>query len=556
MRGAPLATAAALLVLLPLGAWCSCSREKPPGPAAGPAAGKPTGLAADPRIAWLLERPTRTEPFLADTSDLIPALVSKLANGQADPLALAKVDLAAAGERALPELKRLFDASYANEAFAARLINVLDTAALMQGTQGRTLLLSGLDHPVGSVRLAALRGLESQARPEDFERLKIAASVTGSEGYNQLAQALWCADRARVVQELPSWVDGAMPGHVILALGRQLARFEDPAALQPLKPLLPKLAGEFRARVLGALAKAGDAESLAELREMLADSIASRREVAAHVAHEAGLQRELLPRLLADGFEPVRLIAAQALGEIPLDDEVRAALQGAAGDPSEQVRGQALMALVAGRDPAGENEALELLKGGTVELERGLLVLRESLRKHRDLAERALAVLDGLRTGAIGPLRVEKSTIWRAIAQIPLEAAARILFDELEHQPSPDKNFSAFRWFTTQIGNTGPEGWRLVRARWRETKDPEQRLDLMNTSCFDRGEEGRKFLEEALDSGRMSPPEVLYAALQLCNLGPAERVAPRLKRVSLTIDDSLIRPAFDNLLWTWYGIQR
>jgi len=556
LRGAPLATAAVLVVALPLGVWFSCSREKPPAPAGPPAAAKPTGLAADARIAWLLEGLTRTEPFLADTSDLIPALVSKLANGQADPLALAKSDLAAAGERALPELKRFFDSCYASEAMSARLINVLDTAALMQGGQGHALLLSGLDHPVGSVRLAALRGLEKQARPEDFERLRIAASVTGAEGYNQLAQALWCADSARVVRELPTWIDGSMPGAVVLALGPLLARFEDPAALLTLKPLLPKLAGEFRTRLLGALSKAGDAESLAELRQMLLDTITTRRELAAHILHESGQQRELLPSLSADGFIPVRLVAAQALGEIPLDDEVRAALQGAAGDPSEQVRGQALMALVAGHDPAGENEALELLKGGSVELERGLLVLREPLRTRRDLAERALAVLDGLRTGAIGPLRVEKSTIWRAIAQIPLEAAARILFDELEHQPSPDPNFSAFRWFTTQIGNTGPEGWRLVRARWMQTSDPEQRLDLMNTSCFDRGEEGRKFLEDALDSGRMSPPEVLYAALQLCNMGPAERVAPRLKRVSLTITDKLIRPAFDNLLWTWYGIQR
>jgi len=370
----------------------------------------------------------------------------------------------------------------------------------------------GLDHPVGSVRVAALRGMGRQALPEDFERLKIVASVTGSEGYSQLAQALWKSDSARVVSELPLWLDGSMPTQVILPLGQLLHTLPDRAALLTLEPLLPKVTGEFRARLLGALALAGDAKALAELREMLADPLVARRETAANVARDAGLQRELLGRLREDGQATVRVIAAQALSELPLDDELRAALQLAAGDPSEDVRGLALRALVLARDPAGENEALELLKGERSDLERGLLVLRDAMRVRRELAERALALLDGLRTGSIGPLRVEKSSIWRAIAQVPLEAAARILFEELEHQPSPDRNFSAFRWFTTQIGNTGPEGWRLVRERWAKTSDPAQRLDLMNASCYDRDEPGRVFLEEALEGGRMTPPELLDAA--------------------------------------------
>jgi HEAT repeat protein len=549
VRASAWIAAVALLGAALFGAQLACSRASAPGPSAA----QTPGLAADARIAWLLESRTRTEPFLQDTSDLIPALVSKLAHGQSDPLALAKIDLAAAGERALPELRRFFDASYSSEVLAARLINALDTVALMHDGLGRPILLRGLDHPVASVRLAALRGLGRQARPEDFERLKMVASVTGSEGHTQLARALWCSDRARVVRELPAWLEGSMTAQVVLPLGEVLHTFEDRAALLALKPLLPKLAGEFRARLLGALAQAGDAESLAELRSLLADPDAQRRELAAHCLRDSGLQRELLPRLREDGYAPVRVVAAQALSEIPIDDELRAALQNAAGDPSDDVRGLALSALVAAHDPAGENEALELLKGERSELERGLLVLREALKTRRDLAQRALAVLDGLRSGATGTLRVEKSSIWRAISQIPLEAAARILFDELEHEPSPDRNFSAFRWFTTQVGNTGPEGWRLARARWAEESDPARRVDLMNASCCDRGEEGRKFLEVALDSGRLTDLEVLYAAQQLASMGPAERVAPRLKRIALGISDRAVRPALNNLLWTWYG---
>ena len=52
----------------------------------------------------------------------------------------------------------------------------------------------------------------------------------------------------------------------------------------------------------------------------------------------------------------------------------------------------------------------------------------------------------------------------------------------------------------------------------------------------------------------MTPLEVLYAANQLANMGPAERVAPLLKRVALGITDRSVRPALNNLLWAWYGL--
>ena len=556
MTRRPLAAAGVLAAALLVAAPCACSHEDAPPAPGAQAEAKPTGLAADERVAYLLASRNRSEPFEENTSDLVPALISKLGKSQADPLALAKVDLAAAGARALPELKRFFDSAYSSEWLAARLINALDTAAMMKDGLGHEILLRGLDHPVGSVRLAALRGLGKQARPEDFERLKMLASVTGSEGHAQLAAALWCADPGRVLRELPGWIEsGAMPAQVVLPLGERLAEASDVDSLRALKPLLSKLSGEFRARLLAALAKNGDAECLEELRAMLADPLTPRRELAAHCLAHAGLQRELLGRLKEDGYVPVRVIAVLALAEIPIDDEIRTALLGAIGDPSEQVRGLALTALVAAHDPVAENEALELLKGDRSELERGLLVLREELKKRRELAERALAVLDGLRTGAIGPLRVEKSSIWRAISQIPLEAAARILFEELEHQPSPDRGFTASRWFTTQIGNTGPEGWRLVRARFATEQDPARRIDLLNASCYDRGEEGRKFLEDVLEGGRLTPIEMLYAAHQLACMGPAERVAPLLKRIALTITDRQVRPAFNNLLWSFYGVE-
>ncbi|MBK7641808.1 MAG: HEAT repeat domain-containing protein [Planctomycetes bacterium] len=542
-----------LFVLLGAGAFfaASCSREAP----APALESKPTGLAADERIAWLLASRTHPEPFLSDTSDLIPALISKLASGKSDALGQAKVDLAAMGERALPALRSFFDACYSDEALSARMMNALDTATMMKDGIGRPLLVRGLDHPVGSVRLSALRGLGKQARPEDFDRLKIVAAVTGSEGHVQLAEALWCADKDRVVRELASWINGSMPAQVILPLGQNLERYEDKAALLALKPLLDVVSTEFRARLLGALAHAGDEQCLDELRLMLTDTVAPRRELAAKVLHDGGMQHELVKSLREDGYIPVRLVAVQALSEIPFENDVREALESAAGDPAEQVKAMALAALVKAGDAAGENEALALLKGDRADLERALIVLRDPMTERKELAERVLAVLEGLRTGSIGPLRVERSSIWRAISQVPLESAARILFDEMAHQPSPDKHFSAHRWFLMQIGNTGEAGWKLVREAWKTEADPERRMDLLNTSCYDRGEDGRVFLEQALDSARMTPLEILYAAQQLASMGPAERVAPRLKRLALEIRDKDVRPAFNNLLWNWYGLE-
>ncbi len=543
------------LLLLALGAAVTglggCSKEH-----AAPAQARLDPLAQDDRIAWLLQSRTRTEPFQEDTSELVAVLISKLASGQSDPLAQAKLDLADMGERALPALRRFFDAHYPDSISTARVINALDVASLLSDPLGHEILLRGIDHPVGSVRQAALRGMMRHALPEDFERLQAVASVTGSEGQLELGLALWHASPERVVRALPNWIEGSMKAAVVLAFAPKLSSVTDPELLAVLRSLLDKVQGEFRGRILSALAHSGDAAALTELRTWLESEDIPRREIAAHCLRDAGMQRELVSRLRQDGYAPIRKLAVQALGEIPLDDEVRAALQDAAGDPSEEVRTLALIALVHAGDAAGENEALELLKGSKSELERGLVVLREAWGTRRELAERALAVLDGLRQGTFGTLRVERGSIWRAISQVPLERAARILYDEMQHNASPDTHFSAHRWFLTQIGNTGEEGWRFVRGLWRQETDPVKRVDLLMASCYDRGEAGRAFLEEALDSGRMTPLEVLFAARELARMGPAERVAPRLKRVALSISDRDVRPALNNLLWSWYGLER
>ena len=95
-----------------------------------------------------------------------------------------------------------------------------------------------------------------------------------------------------------------------------------------------------------------------------------------------------------------------------------------------------------------------------------------------------------------------------------------------------------------------------MRERWAGESDPVRRLDLLTVSCFERDDASREFLLQAFESGRMSAPERLVAAFELARIGPASAVAPVLKRAALEVDDPVVRPAFNNLLWAWYGRAR
>jgi hypothetical protein len=431
---------------------------------------------------------------------------------------------------------------------------VIEVAARMSGSTARPLLLRGLTHPSGTVRIAALRGMRHAAHSADFDTLVAQGPLIGAENYGELAAALWRCDPERTARTLPQWVENrAMPPLVLLALGPRLAQIEDPQLLEGFRELVPRVEGELRGRLLAALAKRGDAVALETLRAWLRDSQPARRELALHCLRDAGLQQELTSRLREDDYMPIRKLSAQALSEVECDAEQLAALEQALGDPSDEVRGVALGALVAKRVAVGENEALELLKGERGDLERALVVLREPMLRDPRLAESAFAILMGLERGEIGPLRVEKSALWRALAQIPLRSAAEYLYSLAATQPSPTKGFTAHRWFMTQLGNCGAYGRELARERWRVETDPVRRLDLLTVSCFEPDEAAREFLLQAFESDRMSAPERLVAAFALARIGPASSVAPVLKRAALEVDDPAVRPAFNNLLWAWYG---
>jgi len=63
----------------------------------------------------------------------------------------------------------------------------------------------------------------------------------------------------------------------------------------------------------------------------------------------------------------------------------------------------------------------------------------------------------------------------------------------------------------------------------------------------------RDFLITVAESDRSTPIEILYSADFLVHRGPAERIAPILKRLALRIEEPNVRRALNCMLKEWYG---
>ena len=57
---------------------------------------------------------------------------------------------------------------------------------------------------------------------------------------------------------------------------------------------------------------------------------------------------------------------------------------------------------------------------------------------------------------------------------------------------------------------------------------------------------------EFLSTDVRNPYELLFAASQLCRIGPGGEVAPYLKRLSYEIEELEVRRALPCLLWRWF----
>jgi HEAT repeat protein len=540
---------------LALAAVC-CGRSETPAEAAPlPAPPAAVDLVQDDRVAHLVGGCAKSEPFLADTSDPIPVLVANLSFGLPDPMRNAREELAAYGERALPELQRVFDASFGPSYLGQRVQNVVDVLGLMRTDAGRPLILRALAHHEETVRKSAARALQSHARPEDYDVLLPGLAASGHDSQGDFALALVASNRSRVERQLGEWITGGESKSLVDLLATHLCTTRDREVTAEWKKLLPQTEGKLRVYLQAAVANEPDPAALAELRTWLFDTEKpARRQLVAAALVKVGLSRELAPLLTkTDPDDSLRKAAVDAAAQADFGKETRELLQAALADPAPEVREIALVTLCAHEDPAALDAAFEFLKGARVEFEAALKALRTPLLRNPTLARRAYDTLTKLHQGELGTGLVDERMLIRAIGQVPLVDSARYVMKAGEKVEGVIQGLPAHRWYAQAAGNSGPEGLAYLRERWVTENDPSRRMDLIMAGSFEKSDAVRAFLVDALESTRSTPIEALYAADRLARIGPTEFTAPILKRAALRMNDKVARPAMNCLLWTWFG---
>ena len=519
--------------------------EEPPEPS----------LAEDDRVAWLLAPCANPAAFTGDTTDPIAILVAKMSRGPLDPMRLAKSELAALGEAALPELRRFCEAQLSRPDGAAALLNGLTVISAMETHAGRDVLLTALAHPQDTVRIEAIRGLSRHGAPEDYDQLKALIPISPPGTQNEIGSALARADRDRAEDDFVAWLDSPREHAAVWITAPALfARTQRTEILERFRELAPKLAGEARFHLEAALARRGDETALANLRTALADENPEKRSAAIRALEGVGLYAEIAPLLSEDRSESVRGLVARAIAGAPPSPETTAWLRKGALDRARSIQIVCLQALAERGAPEAFDEGLTMLEGNRADLEFGLQVLEGAWGRDPALAKRSFELLEGLRSGTIQPVRVEGTTLDRAIAQIPLVEATRALYDRARTVGGDVDSLPAHRWYLMQAGNTGAEGRAWLRERWDEEVDPIWRVDIVTASSFEKDEPSRQFLIRVLGDARTTPLEKLHAANLLAHHGPTATVAPFLERVVLSVNDPEVRPALNCLLNDWYGM--
>ena len=553
-RRAPSAVVAVLAAAAALAP--ACGREPAPkaAPRAGDATGGGGGLADDERLRFLLGPCTRPDPFLEDTTDMVPVLVSKLEKSQLDPLRGAKEELVELGDAALPELRRFCQRVRSDREASVPYLNALAVVTAMETHAGHDLLVAGLEHPQDVVRIQAAEGLGRHATAEDFDRLATLAAVASSDVLRSLGTALATADRARYEDAYAAALAEGKDGSPLWdGAAKRLVDTKRPEILERFRAAYPRGEGETRAYLAAAVAASGDAAALEALRGDLRDENAATRKLAVAALEKVGLASEAAPLLSEDKDETVRGMVAQAIAALPPSVETAALLHKGMLDRAKNVRQISISALAARGDGAARDLGLSMFEGGRVDFEQAITALRDAWKKDPEFAARTLELLVRLRTGEAGGLRVDAPSVDRAIAQLPIVDAARFLYDQAKRSTGLLDGIAAHRWFLIQASNTGPAGRAWLRDRWSEETDPTWRVDVAAACAADRDATSLEFLLRVVDDERTTPLEILHAANLLVHQGPAAVVAPRLKRVALRIDDPKVRPALNCLLWQWYG---
>jgi hypothetical protein len=484
-------------------------------------------------------------------ADLVPVLVSKLENGTRDPLRQAKMELGRIGAPAMGELTRMFDRLFDDRWKTGVLENVIAACSMMKDGSGLPVLRRALTHQQGSVRLGALPGLSAYGDSSDYDL--VAAWLPIAEGpvaMAEYASTMEQLDQARFFSDLADWMTvGQFPKlwrYVVLSVTKcedeQLAaRFKGLAALRD---------EEFIPFLMAPAAKLGDADAMQELQSRLRHERPEVRQLAVDALAAIGRVQDVAS-MVKDEHAGVRVKVVEAL-LTDKSEEASAWLREATKDANAKIRETALIELVARGDELAVAEALGLLEGNVLERELAVRALRLSWDANPGSAEKAYGRLmdmwqreQGESSGRIGVLL--------ALAHVPLVEASTFLLDFGSQFEGEVKGRRAHRWACGQVWNTGEVGRKLLRDTLKTETDPFRRLDLIEFIWQDHSPAARECLLGVLLNTEFDPHERLYAADRLTRIGPAEVVAPAIKRVYLDSTDAMLRPALQCMLWTWYG---
>lgn len=535
----------------------ACSRERGEAAAEDPGAAPERRVRQDERVALLFADCQGAAPYDVETGDVTAVLIQTLATGSHDALIRAKAELAAdAG--AFARVARLFARWVDDPHGLSRTLNAVDVATLTEAPGARDLLLRALGHPSSVVRTAALRGLARHGLAQDFDRVLSYTGDSGAEGEAAVA-ALPELDSERAQETFARWLVEGTDAARWEILSRVVAGGTAPELLavcraQHEDPLRwPSVAAGRKPYLLAPLARAGDERAAAELDRMLADPDPGLRRFAVDALAAAGDWARVARALRTDSDRGVRAFAASALLDGPGVEAAPDGFRRMLDDPDETLRGLALDALVKAGDETARDRALGMLAQDGRARHAALDALGPPMKSDPVLAARVFDVLyEEWQSFAARPL-ADGHELLAAIARVPDPRSSRLVVELSrdavgEIEPGVD----AHRWLVRQAANGGDAAHAVLVGALQEERDALRRLDLLEAIAGRGDDAARDSLLALVGDASSDPLEVLYAAGALCQLGPARRVLPLLKRVALRVGDDEVRGALWCLLWRWY----
>ncbi|MCP3915649.1 MAG: HEAT repeat domain-containing protein [bacterium] len=509
----------------------------------------------DGRVSILIYDCPFGRMYDADTTQMNSILVSKMETGHRDPIRRFKQELADIGEAVVPELDRLYDRSYQHRFRAGVLQNVLDVCAMMKGPWGISIVRKGFAHPKESVRLSALDGLRFHGGPEDYESvalmLPFASSAKILADYGGALEAL---DKDRFYADLVQWLeDGeysemwpyAAPGVTQVTDSELVARFHAVALLR---------GGTIRPFLIAPAARDGQEGALNELRGMLADVNPSVVRWGIDALGRVGLESELYELFRDHEDAGLRGLAAHKIAEAKDNPETTEwLLEGLSSDMDPDVREVCMAELVARGSERALRQAYALLAGTLPDREAAMRALRKGWEINPESPAEAYGILSRVLAERYHN-ESERVALLQQIGLVPARECAEFLMDFALTHEGAVKGRDLHRWICGQVYNTGPAGRAILDERLAVETDPFRRLDLLSYIWQDHEDESRDILLAILTDPTKDEYERLYAADRLIRIGPASEIAPVLKRVYLDSTHRYVRPAYQCMLWTWYGV--